>query len=156
LTIWFLHFSLPWQGLQAATRMQKYEKICETKLNTPIEVCGSCFRLLRTPSGIKHKWKVHLFGLKMFSGYEFLVLRYFASHVPSSLLLTFIIAAPWHLINDQIMDIWSACFVNCSLLKVITVCYQSVSNNLFKMAIYMLVDYFHYSIFFALYSLSKA
>lgn len=41
--LYFLRGSLPWQGLQAATRMQKYEKICETKLNTPIEVlCKSC------------------------------------------------------------------------------------------------------------------
>lgn len=31
--------SLPWQGLKAATKKQKYDKICEKKLSTPIEVC---------------------------------------------------------------------------------------------------------------------
>lgn len=34
----FIH-SLPWQGLKAATKKQKYDKICEKKLSTPIEVC---------------------------------------------------------------------------------------------------------------------
>ncbi|KAH8482611.1 hypothetical protein H0E87_029892 [Populus deltoides] len=29
--------SLPWQGLKAATKKQKYNKICEKKLSTPIE-----------------------------------------------------------------------------------------------------------------------
>ncbi|KAL8128767.1 hypothetical protein V2J09_017922 [Rumex salicifolius] len=29
---------LPWQGLKAATKKQKYDKICEKKLSTPIEV----------------------------------------------------------------------------------------------------------------------
>ena len=32
-------YSLPWQGLKAATKKQKYDKICEKKLSTPIEVC---------------------------------------------------------------------------------------------------------------------
>ena len=30
--------SLPWQGLQAATKKQKYEKISEKKMKTPFEV----------------------------------------------------------------------------------------------------------------------
>lgn len=30
--------SLPWQGLKAATKKQKYEKISEKKLSTPVEV----------------------------------------------------------------------------------------------------------------------
>jgi hypothetical protein len=29
---------LPWQGLKAATKRQKYEKISEKKMSTPIEV----------------------------------------------------------------------------------------------------------------------
>lgn len=33
-------YSLPWQGLKAATKKQKYDKICEKKLSTPIEVCA--------------------------------------------------------------------------------------------------------------------
>jgi hypothetical protein len=30
--------SLPWQGLKAGTKKQKYEKISEKKMSTPIEV----------------------------------------------------------------------------------------------------------------------
>lgn len=30
--------SLPWQGLKAATKRQKYERISEKKMSTPIEV----------------------------------------------------------------------------------------------------------------------
>ncbi|KAK8473192.1 hypothetical protein PHAVU_001G073501 [Phaseolus vulgaris] len=36
--MYFLRGSLPWQGLQAATKQQKYDKICKKKLSTPIEV----------------------------------------------------------------------------------------------------------------------
>ena len=36
--MYFLRGSLPWQGLKAATKKQKYEKISEKKMSTPIEV----------------------------------------------------------------------------------------------------------------------
>ena len=36
--MYFLRGSLPWQGLKAATKKQKYEKISERKMATPIEV----------------------------------------------------------------------------------------------------------------------
>ncbi|PON94630.1 Serine/threonine protein kinase [Trema orientale] len=36
--LYFLRGSLPWQGLKAATKKQKYEKIREKKVSTPIEV----------------------------------------------------------------------------------------------------------------------
>jgi serine/threonine protein kinase len=36
--LYFLRGGLPWQGLKAATKKQKYDKICEKKLSTPIEV----------------------------------------------------------------------------------------------------------------------
>ncbi|AET05228.2 putative protein kinase CK1-CK1 family [Medicago truncatula] len=36
--LYFLRGSLPWQGLRAATKKQKYEKICQKKVSTPIEV----------------------------------------------------------------------------------------------------------------------
>lgn len=36
--LYFLEGSLPWQGLKAATKKQKYDKIREKKLSTPIDV----------------------------------------------------------------------------------------------------------------------
>lgn len=41
--MYFNRGSLPWQNLKAATKKQKYEKISEKKMATPIEVlCDSC------------------------------------------------------------------------------------------------------------------
>lgn len=40
LFIYFLNGSLPWQNLKARTKLQKYARICEKKLSTPIgELC---------------------------------------------------------------------------------------------------------------------
>ncbi|KAG8487498.1 hypothetical protein CXB51_018728 [Gossypium anomalum] len=36
--LYFLRGSLPWQGLKAGTKKQKYDQICEKKVSTPIEV----------------------------------------------------------------------------------------------------------------------
>lgn len=36
--MYFNRGSLPWQGLKAATKKQKYEKISEKKMATPVEV----------------------------------------------------------------------------------------------------------------------
>ncbi|RHY30963.1 hypothetical protein DYB32_003878 [Aphanomyces invadans] len=36
--MYFIRGSLPWQGLKANTKKQKYERIMEKKMNTPIEV----------------------------------------------------------------------------------------------------------------------
>ncbi|KAH9364429.1 hypothetical protein HPB48_021688 [Haemaphysalis longicornis] len=36
--MYFKRGSLPWQGLKAATKKQKYEKISEKKMSTPVEV----------------------------------------------------------------------------------------------------------------------
>eukprot|EP00798_Chlamydomonas_sp_ICE-L_P017066 gene17066-23358_t len=38
IMMYFLRGSLPWQGLKAATKRQKYEKISEKKIHTPVEV----------------------------------------------------------------------------------------------------------------------
>jgi hypothetical protein len=38
-------YSLPWQGLKAGTKKQKYEKISEKKVSTSIEV-DSCCRIV--------------------------------------------------------------------------------------------------------------
>ncbi|VVC28472.1 Protein kinase domain,Protein kinase-like domain,Protein kinase, ATP binding site,Serine/threonine- [Cinara cedri] len=38
MLMYFLRGSLPWQGLRAQTRQQKYERISEKKINTPFEV----------------------------------------------------------------------------------------------------------------------
>ena len=36
--MYFNRTSLPWQGLKAETKKQKYEKISEKKMSTPVEV----------------------------------------------------------------------------------------------------------------------
>lgn len=36
--MYFLRGSLPWQGLKAQTKHEKYQKIMETKMSTPVEV----------------------------------------------------------------------------------------------------------------------
>ena len=36
--IYVSYFLQPWQGLKAATKKQKYEKISEKKMSTPVEV----------------------------------------------------------------------------------------------------------------------
>uniref|UniRef100_A0A7N1A2U6 non-specific serine/threonine protein kinase n=1 Tax=Kalanchoe fedtschenkoi TaxID=63787 RepID=A0A7N1A2U6_KALFE len=41
--IYFLRGSLPWQGLRAGTKKQKYDRISEKKLSTPIEVLCKSF-----------------------------------------------------------------------------------------------------------------
>lgn len=38
ILMYFLRGSLPWQGLKAGTKKQKYDKISEKKMSTPIEV----------------------------------------------------------------------------------------------------------------------
>lgn len=35
--MYFLRGNLPWQGLKACTKKQKYERICEKKVSTPVE-----------------------------------------------------------------------------------------------------------------------
>lgn len=41
--MYFNRTSLPWQGLKAATKKQKYEKISEKKMSTPVEVLSKGF-----------------------------------------------------------------------------------------------------------------
>jgi len=41
--MYFNRGSLPWQGLKAATKKQKYEKISEKKMSTPVEVLAKGF-----------------------------------------------------------------------------------------------------------------
>ena len=38
ILMYYNHGSLPWQDLKAATKEQKYEKICEIKMSIPAEV----------------------------------------------------------------------------------------------------------------------
>lgn len=63
--MYFNRGTLPWQGLKAATKRQKYDKISEKKMSTPVEeLCKGfpgqfrpyCYRLLflnRFPSSRK-------------------------------------------------------------------------------------------------------
>jgi len=41
--MYFLRGSLPWQGLKASTKKEKYEKIMEKKISTPIDVLCKSF-----------------------------------------------------------------------------------------------------------------
>ncbi len=38
ILMYFVTGTLPWQGLRAATKQQKYERISEKKMATPIDV----------------------------------------------------------------------------------------------------------------------
>ena len=40
--LYFLRGRLPWQGIPAKTRREKYQKIAQTKMATLLEVCGLC------------------------------------------------------------------------------------------------------------------
>jgi hypothetical protein len=52
--MYFLRGSLPWQGLKAATKRQKYERISEKKMSTPIEELCKGF-----PCKLKQIFKVY-------------------------------------------------------------------------------------------------
>jgi len=41
--MYFNRGTLPWQGLKAATKKQKYDKISEKKMSTPVEELCSGF-----------------------------------------------------------------------------------------------------------------
>ena len=62
--------SLPWQGLKAATKKQKYERISEKKMSTPIEVLCKGF-----PS--KSRGKFPTINLWLFKKWAFLQVKYF-------------------------------------------------------------------------------
>lgn len=63
--MYFLRGSLPWQGLKAATKRQKYERISEKKMSTPIEelckgfpckhsaYCLYCLRVCKAPLSVQ-------------------------------------------------------------------------------------------------------
>jgi len=55
--MYFLRGSLPWQGLKAATKRQKYERISEKKMATPIEELGYSDR------GIEQRISVYVFSI---------------------------------------------------------------------------------------------
>lgn len=93
-------WSLPWQGLKAATKKQKYDKICEKKLSTPIEVYIQRYLQL--------KLRLCCDNFNRLS-----IGRFCANHIPWNLHLTSTIVTLWHLINGRIMDFWSAFFGIC-------------------------------------------
>uniref|UniRef100_A0A2P2M8Z1 non-specific serine/threonine protein kinase n=2 Tax=Rhizophora mucronata TaxID=61149 RepID=A0A2P2M8Z1_RHIMU len=81
--MYFLRGSLPWQGLKAGTKKQKYDKISEKKVSTPIEVlCKSypsefvsyfhCCRSLRFEDKPDYSYLKRLFrDLFIREGYQF-------------------------------------------------------------------------------------
>ena len=59
--MYFLRGSLPWQNLKAANKRQKYERISEKKMSTPIEeLCKGfpCMLICSVPclSRLWHPW----------------------------------------------------------------------------------------------------
>lgn len=58
--MYFNRGSLPWQGLKAATKRQKYDKISEKKMSTPIE------ELCKGVPSEKHFFSVKLTKLPMY------------------------------------------------------------------------------------------
>jgi len=53
--MYFNRGSLPWQGLKAATKKQKYEKISEKKMSTPVELLCKVSEYGHEKSGIRIK-----------------------------------------------------------------------------------------------------
>ena len=62
--MYFLRGQLPWQGLKAATKRQKYERISEKKMSTPIEeLCkGFSSESIFTSSSERFEWSVRMCG----------------------------------------------------------------------------------------------
>jgi len=60
--MYFLRGTLPWQNLKAATKRQKYERISEKKMATPIEElckgfpCMPGLAVFLLPSVLYHYW----------------------------------------------------------------------------------------------------
>lgn len=50
--MYFNRGSLPWQGLKAATKRQKYERISEKKMSTPIEELCKVRKTIKTTKNI--------------------------------------------------------------------------------------------------------
>lgn len=88
----FFTCSLPWQGLKAATKKQKYDKICEKKLSTPIEVCFKSAENWYV--WLKYTWCI----------WDVVYWRFYANLIQLSLLPTSITAIHWRLISDPTMD----------------------------------------------------
>lgn len=87
--MYFLRGSLPWQGLKAGTKRQKYERISEKKMETSIEaLCSGYPREL-------------LFPLK----YQGCSVFFYSSSVLPTFLLIFILSPP---------HLWSLVFFLCS------------------------------------------
>lgn len=64
--MYFNRGSLPWQGLKATTKKDKYDKIMEKKMSTPIEVlCKQfpCTSNMETPADYVPRRVVVCFGL---------------------------------------------------------------------------------------------
>lgn len=65
--MYFNRGSLPWQGLKAATKRQKYERISEKKMSTPIEELCKVSKKKKIESRLEHKlskiYRSFVFGM---------------------------------------------------------------------------------------------
>ena len=78
--MYFNRGSLPWQGLKANTKRQKYEKISEKKLTVPIEeLCkgfpGQCWRERQDGRGRKKGARRRCGWLKRRGNFGFVILK---------------------------------------------------------------------------------
>lgn len=75
LFVWLCSFiSLPWQGLKAGTKKQKYDKISEKKMLTPIEVLLLSYRTSYFCSKIMY---FNVFDLSFFPFWQFRYIQKF-------------------------------------------------------------------------------
>jgi hypothetical protein len=71
--MYFNRGSLPWQGLKAATKKQKYEKISEKKMSTPVEILCKVNQKIKN---ISHQNFCSFFFLKGFPAEFAMYLNY--------------------------------------------------------------------------------
>lgn len=68
--MYFNRGSLPWQGLKTATKKQKYEKMREIKMSTPVEdLCKVSINSSSIPGNLKKSHSKFFFVILRFVGF---------------------------------------------------------------------------------------